>query len=99
MEGLIEIHEYLDVTEAELIKAKLISLGVSAEVFVNDLGRQGPRRGRLLVPAELVVEACEVLGLEVPVERTPGFFERNAALLFLILVAVAAAGVVTLFTR
>ena len=93
MEGLVDIPEYLDSTEAQVAKAKLNALGVSAEVFVDDLGRQGPSRGRLVVPAGQVAEACEVLGFEVPTEKPPGFIERNAALLLLGLVALAAAGV------
>ncbi len=34
----------------------------------------------------------EILGFELPIENPPGFFERNAALLLLALVALAAAG-------
>ena len=94
MDALVDIYEYLDSTEAQVAKAKLISLGISAEVFVDDLGRQGPSRGRLVVPAELAAEACEVLGLELPTEREPNFLERNAALLLLLIVAVAAAGLI-----
>lgn len=98
MDALVEIHEYFDPTDAQVAKAKLVSLGISAEVFVSDLGRQGPSHGRLVVPAELVAEACGVLGLELPTEREPGFFERNAALLLLLIIALAAAGIINRLT-
>lgn len=95
MAGLIQVHEYFDATEAQVARARLVSLGVTAEVFVDDLGRQGPSHGRLMVASDQVEEACEVLGLDPPGEREPGFLERNAALLLLAIVALAAAGLIS----
>ncbi len=99
MEGLVQIAEFFDSGTAEVERAVLESAGIPAIVFVDDLGRQGPARGRLMVPATAVEDACEVLDMKLPDEPMETPLDRNWGLVFGIVLAVALAGWVSLLLR
>lgn len=99
MEGLVQIAYYFDATTAQIARAKLESAGIPAEVFVEDLAKQGPAQGRLMVPASAVDEACELLDLDPPGSPpTPGA-DRNWGLVIGIVLLVALAGLISFLLR
>lgn len=99
MDELVEVFVYLDAGEAEIARAQLESGGIGAKVFVENLGGEGPRQGRLMVPSANVVEACEVLGLVVPPPIRTSALQQYAVPLLLVLVLIALVGAVAGLTR
>lgn len=85
MEELIEIRRYLDAMEAEMARAKLESGGMQARVFVENMGGEGPRQGRLMVMPVDVADACEVLDLELPSPVVETTLDRYTWLVWLLL--------------
>lgn len=94
MEDLVKIALYLSDVEAEIARAKLESGGVDAFVFVENLGGEGPRQGRLMVRPADVPEACEVLGLELPVQRMNPLVDKAVLVAGLVLLVLAIAGLI-----
>ena len=99
MEGLVQIAYYFDSTTAQIDRALLESAGIPAQVFVEDLGKQGPAQGRLMVPSTAVTDACEVLEIEPPGVAPEPLNSRSWGLTVGIVLLVAAAGIVSLLLR
>ncbi|MDH3306059.1 MAG: DUF2007 domain-containing protein [Acidimicrobiia bacterium] len=96
---LVEVFMYLDAGEAEIARARLESGGIEAKVFVENLGGEGPRQGRLMVPADDVGEACDVLDLTVPAPIRTSALQRWTVPLLVALLLVAVAGTLAGVTR
>jgi hypothetical protein len=99
MEGLVQIAYYFDSTTAQIERAKLESAGIPAQVFVEDLAKQGPAQGRLMVPASAVDEACEVLEIDRPGEESVQEIGQNWYVVIGIVLAIALAGIVSVMLR
>lgn len=99
MEGLVQIAHYFDSTTAQIDRALLESAGIPAEVFIEDLGKQGPSQGRLMVPSTAVEDACELLEIEPPGEVTREPIDRSWGLTIGIVLLVAAAAIISLLLR
>lgn len=99
MEGLVQIAYYFDSTTAQIDRALLDSAGIPAEVFVEDLGRQGPSQGRLMVPSTAVDEACEVLEIDPPGVTPEPLSDKSWGLTVGIVLLVAVAAVISLLLR
>jgi len=99
MEGLVQIAYYFDSMTAQIERAKLESAGIPAQVFVEDLAKQGPAQGRLMVPSSAVEEACELLEIELPGEPPDDQIGQNWYVVIGIVLAVAAAGVISVLLR
>ncbi|MBK5267767.1 MAG: hypothetical protein JJE47_10070 [Acidimicrobiia bacterium] len=92
MDDLVKIALYLSDTEAEIARAKLESGGMEAFVFVENLGGEGPRQGRLMVRPADVAEACEVLELDRPATRMNPLVDKSVVIIGLVLLIAAVAG-------
>ena len=99
MDDLVQIAVYLNDVEAEIAKAKLESGGMAVRMFVENMGGEGPRQGRLLVNPSDVDEACEVLGLETPSVGRPLVADKTVIAVGLVLVGLAVAGWVVAFVQ
>lgn len=97
MDDLVKIALYLSDAEAEIARAKLESGGMEAFVFVENLGGEGPRQGRLMVRPGDVNEACEVLELDVPTARMNPLVDRAVVLIGLVLLVLAVVGLLMAF--
>ena len=99
MEGLVQIAYYFDSTTAQIERAKLESAGIPAEVFVEDLAKQGPAQGRLMVPASAVEEACLLLEIAEPGTPDPVQIGQNWYVVIGIVLFIAAAGLISVLLR
>ncbi len=99
MEGLVQIAYYFDSMTAQIERAKLESAGIPAQVFVEDLAKQGPAQGRLMVPASAVEDACELLEIEQPGERAGEAIGQNWAVIIGIVLFIAALGLISVLLR
>lgn len=99
MDDLVQIAVYLNDVEAEIAKASLVSGGMEVRMFVENIGGEGPRQGRLLVNPGDVNEACELLGLELPAVERPLVADKTVIAVGLVLVGLALAGWVVVLVQ
>jgi hypothetical protein len=95
MDDLVKIALYLSDAEAEIARAKLESGGMEAFVFVENLGGEGPRQGRLMVRPADVAEACEVLDLDRPTTRMNPLVDNAVVIIGLVLLVAAVVGFIS----